>query len=113
MEVLRMIPIDNKYIEDHYLCELTEFLDDHMIGDMHRSFLRFGNYCMKDCNDGIIPIRYPGATRGHIRVDENNIVIEIKLYNMTGGVAYGGKIYKDGTDEKIQKFLGCKIEWNE
>ena len=65
---------------------------------------------MKFCDKHII-IRYPGATRGDIEIDENNIVVNVRLYNMVGGVACGGKIYADGADKEVLKFIGYKVEF--
>lgn len=110
MKVLKMVPVDNKYMDDHFTNELTDFLDEHMINEVHKDYLGVGNYCM-ELDEKHIAIRYPGATRGGIEVDENNVVVNVRLYNMTGGVAYGGKIYKDGTDQEILKFIGYKVEW--
>lgn len=108
MNILKMMPISNKYFKDHYTNELTEFLDAHMEFESNRHL----NYCMR-YDDRYIAIRYPAATRGHIEIDENNVVVDIKLYNMTGGNSFGGKIYEDGTDLEILKFVGYKIEWGD
>lgn len=110
MNVLKMKPVDNKYMRDHYTNELTDFLDEHTMYEVHKEYLGFGNYCM-EFDKNHIAIRYPGATRGDIEVDENNTIVNVRLYNMTGGRCCGGKIYKDGTDAEILKFVGYKVEW--
>ena len=108
MNVLKMIPLSDKGLgAEKYTCELTDFLNKRMEWKGKR---RFGNYCMK-FDDKHIVIRYPGATRGVIEIDENNIVVNVRLYNMVGGVAYGGKIYDDGADKEVLKFVGYKVEW--
>lgn len=109
MNILKMMPMSNKYFKDYYTNELTEFLDAHMEFKPNHPLT---NYCMR-YDDTHIAIRYPGATRGDIEIDENNVVIDVKLYNMTGGCSYGGKIYKDGTDLEILKFVGYKVEWGD
>lgn len=49
------------------------------------------------------PIRYPGATRGHIKVSENDIILEIKLYEDSDG------IYKHEVRECFDKYIGMKF----
>ncbi len=108
LKTLKMVPLGTRGLRsEEFVCELTDFLNEHMewVGER-----RFGNYCMQ-FDDRHIAIRYPGATRGDIEVDENNVIVNIQLYNMTGGVAHGGKIYKDKTDDEILKFVGYKVEW--
>jgi len=108
MNVLKMVPLGDRGLRsEEYTCELTDFLNEHMEWKGDRIF---GNYCMK-FDEKHIAIRYPGATRGDIEVDENNVVVKVRLYNMSGGVAFGGKIYKDGTDQEALKFIGYKVEW--
>jgi hypothetical protein len=50
-------------------------------------------------------IRYPGATRGSIIVDENNIIIDIILSN----IPQLGSIYKDEVKECFKKYIGMKL----
>lgn len=110
MEMLKMVPLSDKGLgAEEYTCELTDFLNEHTEWKGER---RYGNYCMK-FDEKHIAIRYPGATRGDIEVDENNVIVNVRLYNMTGGVAYGGKIYADGADKEVLKFVGYKVEWPE
>lgn len=48
-------------------------------------------------------IRYPGATRGAIVVDENMIIQKISLYNDTRD------IYEDSIDKIFDKYIGTKL----
>lgn len=48
-------------------------------------------------------IRYPGATRGKIVVDENMIIQKISLYNDTRD------IYEDSVDKIFEKYIGMKL----
>lgn len=49
-------------------------------------------------------LRFPGATRGYIKVDENEIITEIVLYDDTVG------IYKPEVRECFDKYIGMQIE---
>jgi hypothetical protein len=51
-------------------------------------------------------IRYPGATRGHIEVDENNIIKDIVLYKDSYNT---DKIYKDDVRSCFEKYIGFKL----
>lgn len=51
------------------------------------------------------PIRFPGATRGHIEVDENDIIQDIKLY--TSGNTDG--IYNFNVRDCFEKYIGMKL----
>lgn len=48
-------------------------------------------------------LRFPGATRGYIKVDENEVITEIVLYDDTVG------IYKPEVRECFNKYIGIKI----
>ena len=48
-------------------------------------------------------IRYPGAIRGTIVVDENMIIQKISLYNDTR------HIYEDSIDKIFEKYIGMKL----
>ena len=39
------------------------------------------NIIISDNGNRGIPIRVPGATRGHIELDENNVIVGYKLYD--------------------------------
>ena len=47
-------------------------------------------------------IRYPGATRGGIEVDENMIIKSIKLGEQ-------GSIYKPEVKDILEKYIGMKL----
>lgn len=48
-------------------------------------------------------IRYPGATRGKIVVDENMIIQKISLYDDSRD------IYEDLVDKIFEKYIGMKL----
>lgn len=57
--------------------------------------------------DTLIAFRAPGATRGHIEVDNNLIIQDIVFYDTSFG-NFG--CYKETVKEVIPKFLGTKLE---
>lgn len=49
-------------------------------------------------------IRFPGASRGRITVDENEVIVNIEIYNDENN------IYKPETEDILkQKYLGYKM----
>lgn len=76
----------NNLCED-YTCKITKEIDKYLIGlnPHYYSYLYdFGPF--KKCNEHTTEevyaysIRSPGSTKGHIFVDENNIITELKFY---------------------------------
>lgn len=51
-------------------------------------------------------IRYPGATRGYIEVDENDIIVDIVLYHDSMET---DKIYLPEIRECFSKYIGMKL----
>lgn len=51
-------------------------------------------------------IRYPGATRGHIEVNKNNIITNIILYKDNMNTH---KIYNENVEECFNKYIGMKL----
>lgn len=56
-----------------------------------------------------ILIRYPGATRGNIIVDDNMIIKEINLYN---DECHTDKIYNSEIRDCFSKYIGMKFIYN-
>ena len=55
-------------------------------------------------HEGSYAIRFPGATRGHVRVDENSIITNIILYEETKD------IYKVVLERKyLKQFIGMRL----
>lgn len=82
---------------------ITLELDKHLIFE---SNLSLKNYIYNEKFKDSYAIRYPGATRGHIKVDENNIITEIKIYHDKYRT---DKIYKDTIDKALEKFIGFEF----
>lgn len=87
---------------DYYLNKLTVELDKHIVFE---SGCSFNNYIYDKIGDKWT-IRYPGATRGYIRVDEEEIIQEIVLYDDKYRT---DKIYKKNVRDCFDKFIGMKI----
>lgn len=107
-------------LNDDLVCELTEFMDEHLIGDKL-------NYCCtylyndldifsdKDNNKYQIAFRYPGATRGGIllkRLEKD--LFEIIGIHFNKDVCFGEfAIYKETLRKDIDKFIGQTLDFSE
>lgn len=79
--------------------ELTEELDKHLV---RPSSIGLKNY-LYPYSKGIALIRYPGATRGKIELDEDGVITSIKIYE---GATF---IYKEEVHVAMEKFIGREI----
>lgn len=99
--------ICNRDGDGDFYGEITDVCDRSIPWyEEHKELInRMGTYLMLP--DSITPnvyaIRFPGATRGHILVDDNNIIQEIVFYEDT-------MIYGNNINEECKKFIGVKIE---
>lgn len=84
----------------HLVNDLTKELDDYLL--INETY-KINNYIYDHPFDNSWPIRYPGATRGGIRVDENNIITDIVLYEDSDD------IYKKNVREILSKYIGMKL----
>lgn len=57
--------------------------------------------------DRLIAFRVPGATRGHVKVDDNLIIQDIVFYDTSFSNC---GCYNESVKEVIPKFLGTKLE---
>lgn len=103
---------------DEFVGEFTEVCDEYTIFDKDRKARLkehgFCTYILED--DNIIPnvfaIRHPGATRGHIKTDDNRIITEIVIYKSSGLYKKEPRnvgIYKDEILSVVQQFIGRKL----
>lgn len=121
---------DNKYTSGEYYCDFTRECDkfNFMLNNREdRPWFRTYLYEVEaelrcglvytdpilgreEVRDGIyIPFRVPGATRGHIKLDKDHIITEIKFYEDT---SFGGSIpecYDRKVVEATKKYIGAKI----
>lgn len=82
--------------------DLTRFMDSHT----KQITPGFYNYIYDTPFDHKWAIRYPGATRGHIEVDEHSIIIDIKIYNDDYKT---NDIYESDLEEQLTQFIGRKL----
>lgn len=59
--------------------------------------------------ENLVAFRVPGATRGHVKVDDNLIIQDIVFYEDTC-FSHNIGCYKESIKEVIPKFLGTKLE---
>ena len=92
-----------------FVNELTQFLDEHLNDGIKTCELVNGYYTYIGSlrsSDNILYIRFPAGNRGHIIVDDDNIIVDIRIYKSSGS------IYVKGTDELVrQRFVGYKITY--
>lgn len=96
---------------------LTDVMDDNLYtpeGKEKRKPYSYGTYVMMSDNykPKLYPIRFPGATRGHIEVDDDMIIKDIKIYESSG--IYSGKphtvgIYDPDIKVHLKEFIGKKL----
>ena len=75
---------------------------DKMVKDS-KSISGFYNYIHDEAIDGKWIIRYPGATRGYIETNNDNVITNIIIHD---GVT---NIYSKGVDKAISKFIGTSF----
>lgn len=129
MKVMKIIINPKMYGSDEGYCELTQIMDKYIIhsfGDFKTYLYDPEYYLQKNANgkyvkrflddetevDSIsVPIRYPGATRGHIKVDLDGIIEDIQLYDDTCfGAGRLEPLYKRAVLEELKKYIGYKVE---
>lgn len=114
-------------LEDEYHCEFTEECDKHRLlkGDIFKTYLYdIPFYVYTEGFDYIdhlteehvvrdtlcIPFRIPGATRGHLRIDKDHKIVEIKFYDETCfGTGALEPVYKRSVIKSTEKFIGATI----
>lgn len=92
-----------KYKNDHdYVNDLTKEIDKYLDGKWPEYWCTY-IYGNKPNHHGWYSFRFPGATRGGIKVDKDNIIEKIEFFR---DITF---IYKDDVEEAIKKFIGSKI----
>lgn len=93
-----------------FINDLTKEMDNHLTEDNCKAF---GTYIYDhQIHKNHWAIRYPGATRGHILVDDNNVIQDIKLYDTATDSIKSVGCYKDSVKDAVKKFIGYKIVFN-
>lgn len=87
----------------HHTNDLTREMDSYVTMNVSS----FNTYIYDAKNDNgdfySYAIRYPGATRGHIELNEENIITNIKLYDSTKD------IYRKEVEDILKKYIGMKL----
>lgn len=100
--------ITTKYLDDMYVNELTKDMDSYLVDNKIDIFknLEWFTYIYSNYKiNNLYPIRFPGATRGHIETSSDNNITKIVLYKKYGT----HKIYKDNIEDCFKKYIGMKI----
>lgn len=85
--------------------DLTNDLTREMDTFLTMSNEYFETYLYDKCQNKW-PIRYPGATRGHVEVNEDDVIIDIKLYD---DKYHTDGIYKPEVRDIFKKYIGMKL----
>lgn len=108
---------------DDLVCELTEFIDEYLIGGklnycctyLYNDLDIFSNEENRTHNMYQIAFRYPGATRGGIilkRINKNEF--EILDFHFNEDVCFGEfKRYKESLKEDIKRYVGSILDFSE
>ena len=84
-----------------YICKLTEDMDNCI---KNENPTRFKTCIYNGKIDKYWLIRFPGATRGRITVDENEVITNIEIYKDENN------IYRPETEDTLkEKYIGYKI----
>lgn len=80
--------------------DITKMLDKHLKKEIEG----FYNYIYNErFEGGIYLIRYPGATRGKVKVDENMVIEDIIIYSNTD------ECYEKDVRNYLNEFIGMKM----
>ena len=99
----------------YYISKITKEFDKHLKPNW-KEMTREGytsTYVMeKETFNGanVIPIRYPGATRGHIELDSNDVITRIVLYDTCYNII---GCYESTLKEVTSQFVGFKAVFEE
>lgn len=102
--------LDNSFNE--FICSLTKEMDDHLKEGKLKEYYSTYIYLTKEDIKGIekkdkkiMAIRFPGATIGCIKLDDDFIVKDIVLYE---DISFDP--FKISVHEVIKKYIGRKIK---
>ena len=91
--------------------ELTKFLDEQAGITEHKFYAVYYHYIHIDkfsVDEKCLPIRVPGGTVGSIYLDDLNVVYAIHIDKN-----YVIKTYPEDINTLVEKFIGCKIIFEE
>lgn len=84
-----------------YYNEITDYLDKYLL-KVDNCWRGYRNYIYEEPINNSWLIRVPGATRGNIIVDDNNIILEINLYE--DSFCYNREVLNN-----LDQFIGSKL----
>lgn len=108
-----------KKYDDHYVGEITDFIDKYIV-DKHKhermeSFFKTYLWGLEE-NESFkgTAFRWPGATRGYIALDKDDIITDIVFYPDTSfGTARLSQLYDRKVEEDVKVFIGKKLVFKE
>lgn len=95
--------IITKREKDSFQNDITREMDKHLI--LGYSFY---TYIYDELIKGKVIIRYPGATRGCISIDQDSIITDIAIYDPPEV-----SCYLPSVNEAVKQFIGCKLVFTE
>lgn len=92
---------------DDIVNDFTRELDKCTKGETQGAFSNYiyAERIKRGENKFLVSFRYPGATMGHLELDRNNTITDIKLYQDSK------EIYKNNVEQVMQKFIGYRLEF--
>lgn len=85
------------YDGNHLVNELTIAVDKFLNEKRTTGFFTY----LYPFNQNTYAIRFPGATRGHVKVTSIGVITEVKIYDT--------KLYNPNVNDYVKKFIGRRI----
>lgn len=107
------------YDDRHYTCEITEFIDKYILEKWKDDYINWGSKTYLwglEENESFkgTAFRWPGATRGYIALDKDDIITDIVFYPDTSfGTARLSQLYDRKVEEDVKVFIGKKLVFKE
>lgn len=89
-------------ITKEFVNDLTKEMDRHLLYGH-----KFQTYLTSKKNSKCVILRFPGATRGHLTLDDNNIITDIVLYETACDNCI--RCYSHKVRESIKQFIGMEL----
>lgn len=97
-----------------YKCELTKDMNNYLLPEYKSEEdpgFALRSYLLSYKED-VYVIRVPGATRGYIKIDKNNVIIEVKFYD-DNCFNKGWACFDKSLKEIENKYIGYKLIFEE
>ena len=108
-----------KYEDKHYIGEITEFIDKYIVEKYKDDYTNWSSRTYLwglEENESFkgTAFRWPGATRGYIVLDKDNIITDIVFYPDTSfGTERLIQLYDRKVEEDVKVFIGKKLVFKE